>query len=91
MEDKINFCDVWVERLAGKMSMENKLRYMLETFFYGEGWASHTNFEAMKKGLSMQYTYNKSSIAHFIEDTVRVFQREWDLEWKKIKLKGGAK
>lgn len=90
-DKEVNFCSVWVESLAGKHSMNNKLRYMLETFLYEEGWASKTNDKVMKKGYHQQYTYNKQDIAHFIEDTVRVFEREWELEWDKIKKKQNHK
>lgn len=78
-------CNAFVEKICGKQSIDNKTRYLLEDFFYGEGWASKTSSKAMKKGYDQQFTYNKSNIAHFIEDFVRLFKKEFDDECKKIK------
>jgi len=84
IEPELNFCKAFLEKVAGKQGVENKARYLLEDFFYDEGWMSKTNPKSMKEGYHQEFTYSKSSIAHFIEDFVRLFGREWEVEWKKV-------
>jgi len=90
IEPEINFCKAFMEKVAGKQGIENKTRYLLEDFFYEEGWMSKTNPKCMKEGQHQEFTYSKSSIAHFIEDFTRNFEREWEFEWKKV-VKGMGK
>ena len=81
--DEINFCRSFADKVMALQVIENKSRFLLEDFFYNEGWASKTNKNAMKKGFHQQYTFNKSIIAHFIEDFVRLIQKEFMEEQKK--------
>lgn len=90
MSGKINFCKSFLDKVAEKQGITNKLRYLLEDFFYEEGWMSKTNPKAMKEGYHQEFKYSKESIAHFIEDAVRLFQYEWDKGWKKV-LKDSVK
>lgn len=76
-------CDAFIAKISGEQGIDNKARYLLEDFFYEEGWASKTNASAMKEGFHQQFTYNKSRIAHFIEDFVRLFKEEFKTECKK--------
>lgn len=73
---EVNFCSAFLQKIIQKQGFENKVRYLLEDFFFDEGWASKTNPKAGKNGNSHQYTYNYSTIRHFIEDFVRWSQRE---------------
>lgn len=77
-------CDAFIQKICGVQGIDNKTRKLLEDFFYEEGWASKTNSEAMKEGYHQQFTYNKSSIAHFIEDFVRTMKIEFKKEVKKV-------
>lgn len=79
---EVNFCNAFLQKIEGKHTIENKLRYLLEDFFYAEGWMSKTNPKAMKEGYHQEFTYSKANISHFIEDSVRLFKREWELECK---------
>jgi len=78
-EPEINFCKGFIDKISEKQGFENKIRYLLEDFFLEEGWASKTNKKAMEEGYSQQYTYNYSSIRHFIEDMVRFSVREFKI------------
>ena len=84
IKPELNFCKAFMEKVAGKQGIENKARYLLEDFFYHEGWMSKTNPKSMKEGYHQEFTYSKSQIAHFIEDFVRLFEKEWEEEWKKV-------
>ncbi len=84
MEEELNFCEAFYQKTCGVQGIDNKTRYLLEDFFYNEGWASQTNPKVAKEGYSQQYTYNKSTIAHFIEDFVRLFKKEFKEESNKI-------
>lgn len=75
-KERINFCKAFADKIADIHGFENKVRYLLEDFFFEEGWASKTNKTAMKKGFTQQYTYNYSTIRHFIEDFVRCSEKE---------------
>ncbi len=84
--NNINFCEAFAEKVADKMGFENKVRYLLEDFFFKEGWASRTNPEVQKEGYSAQLKYNGSTIKHFIEDFVRWSQLELkELQEKNLK------
>lgn len=83
-KEKINFCEGFIQKICGKQGIENKTRYLLEDFFYQEGWSSMTNPKAMKEGHHQEFTYPKSTIAHFIEDFVRLIQHEFKQEIKEI-------
>ena len=83
-EVEINFCKAMTEKVAGKQGIDNKLRYLLEDFFYEEGWASKTNAKAMKDGHHQMFSYTKQDIGHFIEDCVRLFKHGWETEWLKV-------
>ena len=78
-EPEINFCKDFVDKISDKKGFENKIRYLLEDFFFNEGWASHTNPKNGKEGYSHQYTYNYDTIRHFIEDMVRFSVREFKI------------
>jgi hypothetical protein len=78
----INFCKDFADKIARVQGFENKVRYLLEDFFFDEGWASKTNKNAMKEGYSQQYTYNHSDIKHFIEDFIRFSVREFNCKKK---------
>ena len=83
-EEEINFCKSFVDKVADRIGFENKVRYLLEDFLFEEGWASKTNKKHMKEGYSQQYTFNYSTMRHFVEDFVRWSQREFKLH-KSIK------
>jgi len=80
MKKEIDFCKEFLDKVCNKGEFKNKVIYLLEDFFFDEGWASKTNKKHMKEGYSQQYTYNYDTIRHFIEDFVRWSQREFDLK-----------
>ena len=51
-KEEINFCKSFIDKVVDKKGFENKFRYLLEDFFFNEGWASKTNPNAQKKGFS---------------------------------------
>lgn len=83
-EQEVNFCSAFAEKIASQQGIENKTRYLLEDFFFDEGWASKTNPNCMKEGYSATLTYNKSTVSHFIEDFTRLIEGEFKIELKKI-------
>ena len=86
MTDEINFCKGFADKVADKQGFENKVRYLLEDFFFEEGWANKNNKKVMKEGYSQQYSYNYSTIRHFIEDFVRLSKLEFGKAQEKIEL-----
>ena len=80
MDKEINYCKSFADKIAGKIGIKVKLRYLLDDFFFNEGWAARTNPKVHKEGYTAQLTYNEETIKHFIEDCVRHFAREFELE-----------
>lgn len=60
-----------MDRVIDIKTFELKIRFQLEKFFFGEGWASRTNPNNAEKGFTHTWTYNDDTIKHFIEDMVR--------------------
>jgi len=71
-------CEDFVNKIIETEGYENKVRYLLEDFFFEEGWASKTNAKVMKDGYTAQHTYNNNQIKHFIEDFVRWSKKEYE-------------
>lgn len=71
---EMNFCKSFADKVAMEQCNENKIRHLLEDFFFNEGWASKTNPNLKATGHNAQLTYNEDSIKHFIEDFIRWFK-----------------
>lgn len=85
-ELEVNFCDAFLNKVIAKKGFENKIRYLLEDFFFNEGWASKTNKKHLKEGYNQQFTYNYDTIRHFIEDAVRFSIREFTITEHNVKI-----
>ena len=90
-EPEVNFCDAFLDKVSGRQGIGIKTRHLLENFFFEEGWASRTNPKVQKEGYSATLTYTQSTIKHFIEDFTRLFEREWEIEFEKLRKKHGGK
>lgn len=80
---RIGVCDSFLAKLIGKQGIKNQVLYLLNDFFFDEGWSSMTNPESMKEGYNASHTYNNDSINHFIEDFTRWITDEWEVSFKK--------
>ena len=80
---KIGVCNAFLAKLIGRGTIKNKVRYLLEDFFFDEGWAGRTNPNNGKNGYNTQHTYNDDTIKHFIEDFTRWIEDDWEKSFEK--------
>ena len=75
-------CKEFTQKIIAIGSFENKVRYLLEDFFFKEGWSKRTNPKNMKEGYNSELTYNEDIIKHFIEDFIRFAKKEYEIKLK---------